>query len=176
MQFLSTTTGKAFLIDRKHKQKAELLLHWANTQWNTPLLWDQHFQARSRSLGSQGGEIHPHSTATLTGAAICITTGDEMMPPRLWLTSKASRLSRFWGFRQYGPRTAAGVPGSVVRGRIFLPEPRVPLGNPALPVICLSHLFPLVLRKSQNAGPDTGTEPAASTFLQGWTWTPATAR
>lgn len=45
---------------------------------------------------------------------------------------------------------AARVPGSVVRTRIFLPKPQVPLGNPVLPVICLGHLFSLVLRNNQK--------------------------
>lgn len=138
------------------------------------------------ALDSRGREMHPRCTDTLTGAAKLHRQprGGEMMPPRLWLPRKA-RSAGWAGFevsagaavpsRQI-PRTAAAVPGSEARGRIFLPEPRVPLGNPVLPVICLGHLFPLVLRKSQNAGPDTGTEPAASAFLQGWTWTLAIAR
>lgn len=58
---------------------------------------------------------------------------------------------------------AASVPGSVVRVRIFLPKPQVPLGNPVLPVICLGHFYSETAKK-YKAGPDTRT---ASTFLQG---------
>lgn len=115
---------------------------------------------------------------------------DEMMSPCLWVTRKAGQLSNFWGFHQLSvasqqiravPRAlaaeaAVNIPGSVVHVRIFLLKLRVPLGNPVLPVIWLGHLFSLVLRNSQrNAGPDTGTDLTASTFLQGWTCTPAIA-
>lgn len=81
------------------------------------------------------GNKKGHLAQQVFGVSVCFQIASEQMRA----APKASSAS-----------TAASVPGSVVHVRIFRPEPRVPLGNPVLPVICLGHLFSLVLRNSQK--------------------------